>query len=119
MSKGERTEYIQITTTVETKKDASRLAQLLVESRAAACVQVLGPIESTYRWRGEVEVSQEWQCLIKTERRLFPEVQNIVNEHHPYDVPELIGVPIVEGSAEYFRWISLETGRHPGNEGEA
>jgi periplasmic divalent cation tolerance protein len=109
-------EYLQVITTVGTKEDASRLSRRLVESRAAACVQVLGPVESTYRWKGAVEVGREWQCLIKTERRHFSAVSRIISENHPYEVPELIAVPIVEGSVEYLQWISRETGNRSGDE---
>jgi periplasmic divalent cation tolerance protein len=109
-------EYLQVITTVGTKEDASLLSRRLVESRAAACVQVFGPVESTYRWEGTVEISQEWQCFIKTERRHFSAVSRIIRENHPYEIPELIALPIVEGSVEYLRWISRETGKCSGGE---
>jgi len=102
-------EYIQVTTTVERKEDAQMLSRRLVEARAAACVQVLGPMESTYRWEGKVEVSQEWLCLIKTERRLFEAVQQVIRGVHPYEVPELIALPVIAGSEEYLEWVSRAT----------
>ena len=109
-------EYLQVITTVAAKEDADLLSRRLVEARAAACVQVFGPVESTYWWEGAVETGQEWQCFIKTERRRFPAVRRIIMENHPYEIPELIAVPIVEGGPEYLQWISRETEASSGDE---
>ena len=93
-------------TTVSTKRDAEKIARALVEERAAACVQIVGPIHSTYRWKGRVESSKEWLCLIKATRSSFSRIRRVVKKMHPYELPELVALPIVEGSGEYLAWIS-------------
>ena len=65
------TDYVQVATTTERREDAERIARALVEARLAACVQVLGPITSVYRWKGSIETSQEWLCTAKSRRDLF------------------------------------------------
>jgi periplasmic divalent cation tolerance protein len=97
--------YIQISTTTETKEEAQKIAQYLVEQKLAACVQITGPIESTYRWRGNVETANEWLCLIKTREALFNKAQAAIKKLHSYETPEIIAVPIVKGSKEYLNWM--------------
>jgi periplasmic divalent cation tolerance protein len=80
-----------------------------VEQKLAACVQINGPIESTYRWKGKVETSTEWLCLIKTWEDLFGKVEAAIKKLHPYETPEIIAVPIVKGSKEYLTWLDAET----------
>lgn len=105
------TEFIQVMTTVEKEADARHIARRLVEARLAGCVQVLGPITSTYRWEGALEAAQEWLCLIKTSRALYAEVEAAIRALHPYDTPEILAVPVVAGSADYLAWLdaSLHT----------
>ena len=97
--------YIQITTTTETKEQAEKIAQYLVETKLAACVQITGPITSIYRWKGKVENAQEWLCLIKTQDDLYNKVEAAIKNLHPYETPEIIAMPIVKGSKEYLNWI--------------
>ena len=101
--------YIQITITTETKEQAENIAQHLVEAKLAACVQIVGPITSIYRWKGKVENAQEWLCLIKTQDYLYNKVEAAIKSHHPYETPEIIAIQIVKGSKEYLQWISEET----------
>lgn len=101
--------YIQISTTTETREEAQRIARYLVDQKLAACVQITGPIESTYRWKGKVETAAEWLCLIKTHESLFKKVEAAIKKLHPYETPEIIAVPIVRGSKEYLKWIDDET----------
>ena len=101
--------YIQITITTETKEQAEIIAQHLVDKKLAACVQIVGPITSIYRWKGKVENAQEWLCLIKTRNDLYSKVEAAIKNQHPYETPEIIAVPIVKGSKEYLQWISEET----------
>ena len=101
--------YIQISTTTETKEEAQKIAQFLVEQKLAACVQITGPIESTYRWRGNIETADEWLCLIKTREVLFNKVQAAIKTLHSYETPEIIAVPIVKGRKEYLNWLDDET----------
>ena len=102
--------YIQVSTTTETKEQAKKIADFLVETKLAACVQILGPIESTYRWKGKVETATEWLCLIKTQEDFYTEVESAIKEMHSYETPEIIAVPIVKGSKEYLNWIDAELG---------
>jgi periplasmic divalent cation tolerance protein len=85
---------------------ADRLASMLVQERLAACAQVVGPISSTYWWKQVVEQSTEWYCHLKTTLARIPDLKRRVRELHPYEVPELIAVPLVEGDPEYLRWIA-------------
>ena len=102
------TGFIQVVTTTEKREDADRLAGALVSQRLVACVQILGPITSTYWWRGRVETAHEWLCLAKTRESLFQKVQEAIRQIHPYEVPEIIAVPIALGSDAYLAWLDQE-----------
>jgi periplasmic divalent cation tolerance protein len=99
------TSAIQIITTTGAKTDAERLAAELVQRRLAACAQVSGPITSTYRWQGKVETAQEWLCTFKTRRDLYARVQEAILALHPYEQPEILAVPVADGSAGYLAWL--------------
>ena len=101
-------EYIQVVTTTEHREDAERIARALVEDRLAACVQIVGPIGSTYRWRGAIETAQEWQCWAKTRRDLYDEIEVTIRHLHPYEVPEILALPVVAGYADYLAWLNGE-----------
>jgi periplasmic divalent cation tolerance protein len=103
-------EHVQVMTTAGSEEEADRIASLLVERRLAACVQVAGPIISRYRWQGEIEREQEWQCLAKTTRAAYEAVEAAIREVHSYDEPEIIATPIVAGSAGYLAWIDANVG---------
>jgi periplasmic divalent cation tolerance protein len=96
---------VQVLTTAGSEEEAARIASLLVERRLAACVQVVGPIVSRYRWRGKIEEDREWQCLVKTTRAAYEAVESAIREVHSYDEPEIIATPIIAGSAGYLAWI--------------
>jgi periplasmic divalent cation tolerance protein len=99
------TDCYQVTTTVNSRETAERIADALVRERLAACAQVLGPIRSTYWWQGRVEQADEWYCHLKTTRDRLPELEARLRALHPYDVPELIALPIVAGFPAYLDWI--------------
>ena len=99
-------EFVQIATTTSRRDVACRIARTLVDHRLAACVQIVGPIESTYRWQGRVETAREWLCLIKTTRTRFREVVARIEALHPYDTPEIVALPIAAGSRRYLEWLS-------------
>jgi len=101
--------YIQVVTTTARREEAERIARELVESRLAACAQVLGPITSTYRWQGKVENDQEWQCWVKTRGELFARIEEAIRRIHPYEVPEILAMPVVAGSASYLAWLDAQT----------
>jgi periplasmic divalent cation tolerance protein len=99
------TDCVQVLTTAGSEGEAGRIAELLVERRLAACVQVVGPLVSRYRWQGAVEEAREWQCLVKTTRAAYEAVEAAIREVHSYDQPEIIATPIVAGSSGYLAWI--------------
>lgn len=103
------TDFLQIQTTTATKEDAERIAAALVERRLAACVHVVGPITSVYRWQGKTETSSEWLCVAKTQQALYPAVEAAIRELHRYEVPEIVATPIVAGSESYLNWVRSET----------
>lgn len=96
---------VQVTTTLDTRDGAERLAAAIVEARLAACAQVLGPITSTYRWQGAVETASEWLVLIKTTSDALPALEARLRADHPYEVPEIIAVPVVAGLGAYLEWV--------------
>lgn len=103
------TEYIQVFTTVEKKEDADRIASSVVTKRVAACAQIVGPIRSTYWWKGKVEEAGEWLLMMKTRQGLYSSLEQEIRSVHPYEVPEIIALPIVAGSKPYLQWIETET----------
>jgi len=98
-------DFVQVTTTTGGRHDAEQIAAELVSHRLAACVQVTGPIASTFRWQGKVEKAEEWMCTAKTSRQQLDAIQKLLDEIHPYEVPELIATPIADGSAAYLKWL--------------
>lgn len=103
----------QVTTTLPDQAVANQLAARLVEERLAACAQVLGPVSSTYRWKGVIEQATEWYCNLKTTKARLPPLKQRIRELHPYEVPEIVAIRIEDGDADYLRWIEEEvaTGR--------
>ncbi len=99
---------VQVLTTTGSEEEAGRIASLLVERRLAACVQVVGPIVSRYRWQGAIEEDREWQCLAKTTRDAYEKAEAAIREAHSYDEPEIVATPIVAGSPGYLAWIADE-----------
>lgn len=88
---------------------AQGLARHLVEQRLAACVNVLAPCASVYRWQGLVEQAQEVPVLIKTTESSYPALEAAIREQHPYELPEIIAVPLTHGLPEYLRWVADAT----------
>jgi periplasmic divalent cation tolerance protein len=98
-------EYIQVSTTTGSKQDADRIAKHLVEEKLAACAQVIGPISSSYWWRGKIESAEEWLCIIKTKRTLFGKIQEAIRAVHSYEVPEITAVSYAAMSKNYLEWL--------------
>ena len=99
------TDKIVVLVTAGSLKEARRIARRLVEARLAACVN-LSPVESIYRWQGKVETGRERLLIIKTSRELFPKLQDEIVKLHSYSTPEIICLPIVDGSPQYLNWLS-------------
>ncbi len=98
-----------VLTNMPDRAAAVQLAQTLIERRLAACVNVLAECTSVYRWQGGVENATEVPLLIKTRSALYPELENAIRRLHPYELPEIIAVPIRYGLTEYLEWVSGET----------
>ncbi|MCA9247737.1 MAG: divalent-cation tolerance protein CutA [Planctomycetales bacterium] len=99
-----------VLTTTDKREDAQRIARELIERRLAACVQIVGPVESVYRWQGAVETTQEWQCLAKTTDDQYAALEAAIVALHSYDTPEIIALPIEQASATYLAWLAGEVG---------
>lgn len=89
---------------------ARKLARHLVEAKLAACVNVLSPCVSTYRWRGAVEEASEVPVIIKTTVAAYPALEAAIREGHPYELPEIVAVPLAQGLPAYLDWVTVETG---------
>jgi periplasmic divalent cation tolerance protein len=103
------TEYIQVITTTNTEEEARKIQCVLVEERAAACVQVLGPISSLYWWEGKIEEAGEWICLAKAKGKDYQRIESLIKETHPYSVPEILAIPVSAGNKDYLAWIDEVT----------
>lgn len=103
--------YLQVITTVDSRDGAARIAEALVRQRLAGCVQIVGPISSTYWWNDQVETAEEWLCLIKTGEERYAAVEEAIHAVHPYEVPEVLAMPVAAGSADYLAWLSEQLQR--------
>jgi periplasmic divalent cation tolerance protein len=101
--------YLQAITTTDSQEDAAKLARAAVEGRVAACAQVVGPITSTYWWKGAIETATEWQVVFKLPASRYEAFQQTIRSAHSYDVPEIIATAIVEGNPAYLEWVTAET----------
>jgi periplasmic divalent cation tolerance protein len=107
-------DYVLVLTTFPADADAPAFARRLVELRLAACVNLLPIMESVYRWEGQIEQEQERQIVIKTTTVRVPALWEGVRDLHPYDIPEFVVLPIVDGNDAYLRWIGESTGKAEG-----
>jgi len=101
-------EYIQLTTTVNDEKKAKEIAKVLLENRMVACVQIIGPIKSSGWWKDKIIQTNEWMCLAKAKTEDFERIEDTLKKVHPYDLPEILAVPIF-GNLAYLNWIHKET----------
>lgn len=102
-------EVVIILTNLPDRASALKLAGELVEQRLAACVNVLAEGTSVYRWKGEIESATEVPVLIKTRAERYAEVEAAIRSLHPYELPEIVAVPVVRGLDEYLEWVAGET----------
>ena len=102
-------EYVIVLTTLPGDADAPAFAKAIVEERLAACVNLLSPMESIYRWDGGVERETERQVMMKTSKARVAALWERVRDLHPYDVPEFVVLPIVDGNDAYLRWVAEST----------
>ena len=101
--------YILIITNLPDRDQALALAQKLVEERLVACINVLADCTSVYRWQGKSETATEVPLLIKTVAQHYASVEQLIKSEHPYELPEIIAVPITSGLPAYLKWIADET----------
>jgi periplasmic divalent cation tolerance protein len=96
---------IVVLVTAPSQEQAQAIAHALVESKFAACINLF-PIHSIYSWKSEIQQDSEWQLVIKSDRAQFADLEKLVCDRHPYEVPEVIALPVVAGSAAYLRWLN-------------
>jgi periplasmic divalent cation tolerance protein len=102
-------EFVVVFVTCGSEEEALKVAHALVEERLAACANLVSPIRSIYRWEGKVWDEKEWLLIIKTQRSKFEKLEKRVRSLHSYTTPEIIALPMVEGSSSYLRWIEEMT----------
>jgi periplasmic divalent cation tolerance protein len=99
-------EYSVVMVTCGSEEEALKIAYALVEDHLAACVNLVAPIRSIYRWEGKIWDEKEWLLIIKTQVKRFDELEKRVKSHHSYACPEIISLPITEGSSTYLNWLT-------------
>lgn len=111
------TGFILVLTATPSEKDAQHLADLLVGERLASSTNIIGPVKSTYWWKGVKETArEEWFCLIRTRSDLYTQIESTIKAKHVYEEPGIIAIPIIGGSESYLNWIATETLRKQENE---
>ncbi len=103
------TDTLIVLTNLPDATSAAALAGHLVNGRFAACVNILAPCTSVYRWRGEVETATEVPLLIKTTTARYAALEEAIRGHHPYELPEIVALPVASGLAAYLDWVAAET----------
>ena len=98
-----------VVTNLPDRESAEKLAALLIERRLAACVNILAPCGSVYRWQGEIRHEEEHPLLIKTVEDRYAELEASIRANHPYELPEIIAVPLIHGLPAYLQWVESET----------
>lgn len=99
-------DYIIVIVTAANRKEAEKMAQQLLKEKLIACANIIGSVSSFFRWSGQIERAEECLLLMKSRRNLFGKIADVVKGLHSYEVPEIIALPIVEGSQSYLAWLS-------------
>jgi periplasmic divalent cation tolerance protein len=102
-------QIIVVMVTVGTESQGIQIARALVEEKLAACVNLVKGIRSLYMWEGRLNDEQETLLLIKTQGSIFPRLKDRVSQLHPYQVPEIIALPVIDGSPSYLKWVAQMT----------
>ena len=110
-------EILLVMTNMPTRESAEKLAGLLIEARLAACVNILSPCRSVYRWKGVLQNDEEVPLLIKTAGDRFAALESAIRAHHPYELPEIVVVPLCRGLPAYLQWVEGETREPVDNQG--
>lgn len=106
-------EVLVVLTNCPDAASAEALAALLVERHLAACVNILAPCRSVYRWQDRIETAAEVPLLIKTTPVRYAELEAAIRDNHPYELPEIVAVPVMRGLSGYLDWVAAETAPHP------
>ncbi len=109
MNVGSGSSHVVVLTTLENPDQAVQLVRHLVDRRVVACGTIFERVTSVYRWKGTVEKATETQVMLKTQRALWGDLQAAVRELHPYEVPELLALPVTDGLSSYLDWVTAET----------
>jgi periplasmic divalent cation tolerance protein len=109
MSEASSVNVLVVITNLPDRASAEKLADALVEQRVAACVNILAPCRSVYRWKDAVQHDEEHPMLIKTTRERYPALETAIRAGHPYELPEIIAVPAGRGLPAYLDWVETET----------
>jgi periplasmic divalent cation tolerance protein len=104
-------EEIRVVMVTLPRDEARKMARLIVENRLAACVNIVPKIDSYFWWENAVQTEEEALLIIKTTSAKFVQLRDFVTEHHPYDLPEIIALPLVDGFSDYVAWVHAETGK--------
>ncbi len=107
--KGADSTRLVVLTNLPDRASADKLADSLIEKRLAACVNILAPCRSVYRWKDAVQHDEEHPMLIKTTAERYPALEQAIRAGHPYELPEIIAVPIERGLPQYLEWVASET----------
>ena len=99
-------DYIIVLVTTESKQEAEKIVQHLLDARLIACANIVGPVTSFFHWSGKVENAEEFLALMKSRRDLFEKLEKAVKALHSYEVPEILALPVVEGSKAYLGWLA-------------
>jgi periplasmic divalent cation tolerance protein len=102
------TDKIVVLSACDSEESAAALARTLVEQRLAACVNIVPGARSIYRWQGKIEDTTEWLLIIKSRRDLFAQLREAIAKTHSYEVPEVLALPVVDGSEAYLAWLDRE-----------
>lgn len=98
--------FVEIKFTIDSKEKAERIAVLLLESKLAACVQIIDNVKSVFQWQGKLEKADECLCIVKSIQSQYKDIEFLIKKNHTYEVPEIICSEITEGNPEYLKWIS-------------
>jgi len=102
-----KADKVVVLITAGSEEEAHKIAELLVNQKKAACVNIVPGVDSLFRWEGKIDSARESLLLIKTKASLFPEIISLVKDIHSYEVPEIIALPIIGGSEDYLKWLDI------------
>jgi periplasmic divalent cation tolerance protein len=97
--------FIVVMTALDCREDAEKIGRLLIEKKLAACVSISAPVTSIYRWQGNVVTAEEWILFAKASDRRYRDIEKTIRQNHPYELPEIIAIPLARGEKRYLQWL--------------